>query len=122
LSSGQSRYLITARLSTAGHSNRSDPLTETQMPSPFARLLDIHWSITFFLMGVFATAAAWGSFEIFHLLQANLTYIASYGLMALMEGAAIQLLQLIGWGYASLLSYVLFKACEHRLVDALLHR
>jgi hypothetical protein len=87
------------------------------MFKPLARLLSLHWTLTLFLMGVFATFATWGSVEIFRLLRANLAFIAAHGALALMEGAAVQLVQLAAWGYASLVAYVLFKACERILVD-----
>ena len=35
------------------------------------------------------------------------------------DGALLQLAELIGYGYLSLLFYVLFKACEHVLVTRL---
>jgi hypothetical protein len=36
--------------------------------------------------------------------------------MALGDGAAQQLIELLVTAYLSMLAYVLFKACEHRLV------
>lgn len=87
------------------------------MFKPLARLLAFHWTLTLALMGVFAALATWGSLEIFRLLRANLAFIAAHGVVALMEGAAMQLLELAAWGYASLIAYVLFKACERILVD-----
>ena len=86
------------------------------------RLLAFHWLVTLALMGVFAAVATYGSVEIFQMLRANAAFISAHGLVALMEGAALQLVELIAWGYASLVAYVLFKACERILVDHLSRR
>ncbi len=92
------------------------------MPAFVARVLAVHWVSTFVLMGLFAALAAWGSVEIFTLLRANLAFIAAYGVLALMEGGARQFFELAAWGYASLLAYVLFKACERVLVEKMTRR
>ena len=42
-----------------------------------------------------------------------------YGTMVIADGALRQLVELIGYGYLSLLFYVLFKACERVLVERL---
>ncbi len=87
------------------------------MLQPLARLLSLHWTLTLVLMGLFAALATWGSLEIFLLLRANIAFIAAHGVLALAEGAAVQLAELVAWGYGSLVAYVLFKACERILVD-----
>ena len=40
----------------------------------------------------------------------------AFGAMVIEDGALLQLLQLLGYGYLSLAFYLLFKACEHILV------
>lgn len=87
------------------------------MRTALKALLTRHWLLTLLLMGVFAAATAFGSLNIFVLLRANLTLIAEHGTLALAEGGALQLIELIVTGYLSLSSYVLFKACERVLVE-----
>lgn len=53
------------------------------------------------------------------LLKLNLDLIAQHGWQALMDGAAMQLLELLASGYASMAFYVVLKACEYRLVHGL---
>ena len=53
------------------------------------------------------------------LFSANATLIANYGWQALMDGAAMQLVELLVTGYLSMAAYVLFKVCEHRLAHGL---
>jgi ABC-type dipeptide/oligopeptide/nickel transport system permease subunit len=57
-------------------------------------------------------------------LKANLDLIAAHGWPALADGAAVQLLELAASGFVAMGFYVVFKACEHRLVQGLtdLHR
>ena len=63
-----------------------------------------------------------GTFNLFTLFKANLGLIADHGLMALADGAAQQLLELLFTLALSMLSYLVFKACEYRLVQGLCHR
>ena len=62
-----------------------------------------------------------GTLNLFNLFKANLGLIADNGLMALGDGAAQQLLELLSSLALSMLAYVVFKACEHHLVHGLLH-
>jgi hypothetical protein len=62
-----------------------------------------------------------GTLNLFNLFKANLALITDHGLMALADGAAQQLLELLATLALSLLAYVVFKACEYRLVQGLLH-
>ncbi len=72
--------------------------------------------LTFFLMGVSFLLFGVMTVNIFVLLKANLDLYVNYGTMVLADGALLQLAELIGFGYLSMLFYVLFKACEHVLV------
>ena len=74
--------------------------------------------LTFLMMGVGAGGVALCSYHLFELFQANLGLITTYGLMAILDGGLLQLLQLVGWGYLAMAFYVLFKAC----LDGLTHR
>ena len=45
--------------------------------------------------------------------------VLGYGWQALEDGAAMQLFELLASAYLSMACYVVFKACEHRLVHGL---
>lgn len=86
------------------------------------RLLRFHPALTFAIMAVTFAAFSLLTANVFHLLSANLDYIGRDGLMALMEGAARQLGEIILSLIAGLACYVLFKAGERVLVDRLTGR
>ena len=60
-----------------------------------------------------------GTYNLFLLLKANLELIAQHGMQALADGAAQQFIELMFTAALSMAAYVLFKACEHRLVHRL---
>ena len=60
-----------------------------------------------------------GPYNLFLLLKANLELIAQHGMQALADGAAQQFIELMFTAALSMAAYVLFKACEHRLVHRL---
>ena len=60
-----------------------------------------------------------GTYNLFQLLKANLELIAQHGMQALADGAAQQFIELMFTAALSMAAYVLFKACEHRLVHRL---
>jgi hypothetical protein len=60
-----------------------------------------------------------GTYNLFLLLKANLALIGEHGWQALMDGAAQQFIELMLTAVLSMAAYVLFKACEHRLVHQL---
>jgi predicted PurR-regulated permease PerM len=60
-----------------------------------------------------------GTYNLFLLLKANLELIAEHGTQALADGAAQQFVELIATAALSMAAYILFKACEHRLVHRL---
>jgi hypothetical protein len=57
-----------------------------------------------------------GSLNLFLLLRANTALIAEHGWQALRDGAAQQLAELLASGVLSVLAWIVFKSCEHRLV------
>jgi len=57
-----------------------------------------------------------GTFNLFFVLKATTELVVNYGWMALGDGAARQLAELLVTAYLSMAAYVLFKACEHCLV------
>jgi uncharacterized membrane protein YidH (DUF202 family) len=82
-------------------------------------LVNVLWkrtSLTFLLMGVSFLLFGVMTVNIFMLLKANLDLYVNYGAMVIADGALLQLAELIGYGYFSMLFYVIFKACEHVLV------
>ncbi|MBC7939673.1 MAG: hypothetical protein H7Z19_07905 [Chitinophagaceae bacterium] len=70
-------------------------------------------------MGVSFLAFGAGTANLVLVLQANVELLTLYGALAVMEGALWQLAQIIATAYASMLAWVIFKACEYRLVQGL---
>jgi len=75
--------------------------------------------LTFLLIGVFFLLFGVMTANIFVLLKANIDLFLDYGRMVIADGALLQLAELIAYGYLSLLFYILFKTCEHVLVNGL---
>lgn len=73
----------------------------------------------FLLMLLAALVFGLSSYNLFFLIKANLSLVLEYGAMALMDGALKELLMLLIYGVVSLCAYLVFKACEKLLVDAL---
>jgi hypothetical protein len=57
--------------------------------------------------------------NIFRLFAANWNFIVTYGLIALREGALIQMLELVLTGIFAMIFFLLFKFCEKILIDRL---
>ena len=76
-----------------------------------------HPFLTFLAMFVAALFFGLSSYNLFYLIHQNLSLITQHGVMALMDGAFAQLLQLVANGFIALLSYVLFKIGEKILVE-----
>ena len=77
--------------------------------------------LTFIVMGLAFLGFGAGTFNLFFVLKANGELVFEHGWMALGDGAAQQLVELLATAYLSMAAYVLFKACEHRLVQWLAH-
>lgn len=86
------------------------------MFKPLKKVLMLHWSLTLVLMGTFALFFGLCSLNIIVMLNANFALIATYGALALFDGALAQLLELLVYGYLAVVFYVLFKACESVLI------
>ena len=87
----------------------------------FGRLILSRGWLSFVVLCLsFATFGA-GTLNLFNMLSQNVALIAAHGWMALMDGAAQQLLELLITLAFSMGAYIVFKACEHRLVDRLSH-
>jgi hypothetical protein len=73
----------------------------------------------FLVLGVSFVGFGLGTLNLAKLLMLNLELVLDVGWQALMDGAARQLIELAVSGYASMAFYLVFKACEHRLVRGL---
>ena len=62
-----------------------------------------------------------GTLNLFHMFGANWELITEHGVMALKDGAAQQLFELLLTLFIAMLNYVVFKACEYRLVQGLIN-
>ena len=71
--------------------------------------------LTFVVMGLAFFAFGAGTLNLFNILSANGSFLVTHGWQAVLDGGLWQLLEILLTGYASLLAYVLFKACEYRL-------
>jgi ABC-type multidrug transport system fused ATPase/permease subunit len=78
------------------------------------------WLTFILLVAAFLVFGA-GTYNLFLLLKANLDLIAEHGMQALADGAAQQFVELMVTAALSMAAYVLFKACEHRLVQWVCH-
>ena len=83
-------------------------------------VLTFHWLTTLVLMGLFALGFGLTSFNLIVMLSANFKLVSEHGSMALLDGAAQQLVELLSYGYLSIIFYVLFKTCERVLVERIL--
>ena len=70
--------------------------------------------LSFLLFGV-------GTLNLINMFRLNIGLIAENGSMALADGAAQQLVELVLTLLLSMFAYVIFKACEHALVHDLTH-
>ena len=72
--------------------------------------------LTFIVMGLGFCVSGVATLNLFFLLRASTTLVLQYGWQALVDGAARQLLELLLNGYVAVAAYLIFKACEARLV------
>jgi hypothetical protein len=78
--------------------------------------------VTFIVMGLSFLAFGAGTLNLFYVAHANFTLLVEHGWLALMDGGAVQLLEILSTGYLCMAAYVLFKACEYSLVHWLADR
>jgi hypothetical protein len=71
---------------------------------------------TYLCLGLAFFAFGAGTLNIVYLLRANSELLWEYGWQALMDGGLQQLLELLFTGYLAMAAYIVFKACEYRLV------
>ena len=78
--------------------------------------------LAFLLMGLSFVLFGLTSLNLIYLLKANISLFLEYGWMVVRDGALRQLFELLAYGYLSLLFYVVFKCCEHQLVNYFTHK
>jgi hypothetical protein len=93
----------------------------TSYQSPFFRWLVRHWVRTYLLMGLGFVVFGAASLNLVQLFVANFGFITEHGLDAVREGALRQLAELVASAYLAVAFYLLFKTCEHALVQRLAH-
>jgi len=83
----------------------------------FQRVVLSRLWLTFIVLALSFLVGALGTLNLVRLLLANLRLLHDYGWMALMDGALLQLAELLAQGFVSCIAYVIFKTCEHRLSE-----
>jgi predicted PurR-regulated permease PerM len=79
------------------------------------RVLSRLWA-TYLCLGLAFFVFGAGTLNLFFLLKANADLLWRHGWQAVMDGGLQQLLELLFSGYVAMAAYIVFKACEHRLV------
>ena len=59
--------------------------------------------------------------NLFVMFKANIDLSLQYGVMVLIDGAALQFFELVLYGYLSMFFYLMFKTCERILVEGMVH-
>ena len=85
----------------------------------FCRVVLARRWLTFLVLALSFLAFGAGTLNLILVLRANLELIADFGMMALADGAALQLLDIVLTAAVSMAAYIVFKACEYRLVHDL---
>jgi hypothetical protein len=86
------------------------------LKSWFHRIILARRWATFLVLGLSFLVFGGASVNLVFLANANLALIAEHGWLALMDGAAQQLAELLFNAYMSMAAYIVFKSCELRLV------
>jgi hypothetical protein len=86
-----------------------------QLRRHFQRVVLARPWLTFVVMGLAFFCFGVASLNLLHLLRANAELILDNGVMALADGGALQLIELVVNGYVAMLAYVVLKTCEHTL-------
>jgi hypothetical protein len=85
----------------------------------FQRLVLARAPLCFVVMCLGFAVFGLGTLNLFLVMSANLELIGRLGWTAIMEGAALQLVELVLTLGLSMGGYIVFKACEHALVARL---
>jgi hypothetical protein len=76
-----------------------------------------HWIVLLIGMAAASVSIAWNSYELITLSMANVRFLETHGLLAVMEGGLVQFLVISAKGFVALLSYLLFKGIEDELMQ-----
>jgi len=85
----------------------------------FQRVVLRRSGVCFLVMGLSFFGFGIGTLNLVHTFQANAQLLLTYGTQALWDGGLMQLVEILVTGYASLIAYIVFKACEYRLAHGL---
>jgi hypothetical protein len=91
------------------------------MNTLFQRVVLARLWLTFIVLALSFFVGALGTLNLINLLIANLRLLRDFGLLGLMDGGLLQLIELTLQGLMSCIAYVVFKTCEHRLSTWLGH-
>jgi H+/Cl- antiporter ClcA len=86
-----------------------------QLRRHFQRVVLARPWLTFVVLGLAFSCFGVVTLNLVHLLRANAELILDNGVMALADGGALQLVELVANGYLAMLAYVVMKTCEHTL-------
>ena len=92
-----------------------------RLQQAFVGYLNAHFIAAFVVMGLAFIGFGLASLNLLYLIRANAELVLQHGAMALLDGAFQQLLELLGLGFLGLAMYLIFKVCEHILVEKLLN-
>ena len=85
------------------------------MSATFQRIVLSRLWLTFVVLGLSFFVFGASTVNLGLMLMANGHLLREYGWQAVMDGGLWQLAQLVATGYLSMVAYVVFKTCEHRL-------
>lgn len=75
-----------------------------------------HWLVLLMVLALCALVLAWVSFGLLNMAMANAAFLRAYGLMAVMEGGLVQLVQIAAQALVAMLAYLGFKGIETELI------
>jgi hypothetical protein len=87
----------------------------------FYRWLRRHPGVTFLLMTASFLAFGYLTIDLVHLLSSNAAFIVRHGWVALMSGGLLQFGELSLIALLAMANYLLFRLCEHALLQWLSH-
>lgn len=85
----------------------------------FQRVILRRYGLCFIVMGLSFFGFGIGTLNLIYVFQSNANLLLTHGWQALRDGGLMQLIEILVTGYASLLAYIVFKACEYRLAHGL---
>ncbi|WP_372656422.1 hypothetical protein [Hydrogenophaga sp.] len=90
--------------------------------TPVFRWLLRHWLISYVLMAVAFVVFGAASLNLVHMFSANIGFLWMYGWDAIQDGALWQLAELVFSTALAVCFYLIFKTCEHVLVQRIAHK